>query len=93
MATSMTDSGTGPCKWFVVIVYFSTATYVSVVITRPAGVLFRSEITAGGWRRLTSDQALRALDGNGWIRYSGPLHRGVTQDENGDIMMTVTEEP
>ena len=25
MATSMTDSGTGPCKWVVVIVYFSTA--------------------------------------------------------------------
>ena len=66
---------------------------VCVVITRPAGVLFRIEITAGGWHRLTSDQVLRALDNNGWIRYSGPLHRGVTQDENGDIMMTVTEEP
>ena len=60
---------------------------------RPPGVLFRIEFTAGGWRRLKGDQVLRALDNSGWIRYSGPLHRGVTRDEDGDIMMTVTEEP
>ena len=56
-------------------------------------MIFRIEITANGMRRLRGDDVLRALDANGWIRYSGPLNRGVTVDEDGDIVMTVTAQP
>ena len=62
-------------------------------LLRPQGVLFRIEITANGMRRLRGDDVLRALDANGWIRYSGPLYRGVTVDDAGDIVMTVTAQP
>ena len=56
-------------------------------------MIFRIEITAKGMCRLRGDNVLRALDANGWIRYSGPLNRGVTVDEDGDIVMTVTAQP
>lgn len=56
-------------------------------------MIFRIEITAKGMRLLRGDNVLRALDANGWIRYSGPLNRGVTVDEDGDIVMTVTAQP